>query len=498
MIKDSIVIKLWLATSLLVLLTLGLATVTQVWLLKNTYYRQQVKTILDGTTEVANSVGQDNTPEVITDRLEGLANGLRARVFLVNESGQIIYASSEGTGWPRGMMHGMGGPGYGFGARSMFGQVDMEQILAGKSVITQGHHPMFDMDMITVAVPVRQNKKVVGAVLVSAALQSIDANLRALQGVSVYSLLGGLLLATGLSWLLSRSISRPLLKMNKVARAMAQGDYTNRIDMTRHDEIGMLAQSLNTLSKELNDKINLLRQIDETRRDFVASVSHELRTPLTIIQGYTEALLDEVVETPEKKEEYLHSILEETLRLRRLVNDLLDLRQIETGQVKLNKQAVDLADLFSAVLQKMEGLFREKQVDLKLALPEKPVVAEVDPDRIGQVLINLVDNALRATPGGGRILVKLMVSDNEITVKVTDSGPGIPKEEQKLIWHKFYKIDKSRSRSGGGTGLGLAIVKQLVEIHGGRITLDSQPGQGTTFSFTLPMQPGAAPKYHQE
>lgn len=487
MMQGSIVKKLWLATALLVLLTLGIATLTQLWLLQNTYYRQQVERLLEGAGEAADALAAAKASEEVYSQLESLANSLQATVFLLNTEGQIIH-STRGGGWFRGMMHGMGmGPqGFGRGMMEQFAQVDMDEILAGRQVIYRGHHPMFKTEVITAAVPIQKNNTVIGAVAVNTPLQPIDANLRALQGVSLYSLLFGLLLAALFSWLLSRSLSRPLLQMQDVAKSMARGDYSKRIPVSGKDEIGLLADSLNTLSRELEEKIDLLRQVDENRRDFVASVSHELRTPLTIIQGNAEALLDRVIEDPAKQGEYLNNILEETLRLRRLANELLDLRKIETGQVNLHKEWVEAAGIFTSVVQRMQGLAGEKQIQLRLETPEQEVMIKADPDRLGQVLMNLIENALRFSPGGGEVVVRLTEGSGELIAEVRDNGPGIPESEQKFIWDKFYKVDKSRSRSTGGTGLGLAIVKQLVELHGGTVTLFSKPGQGTTFRFTIP------------
>ncbi|SHE41156.1 HAMP domain-containing protein [Desulforamulus putei DSM 12395] len=485
--QGGIVKKLWTATALLVLLTLGIATLTQLWLLQKTYYRQQVDRLLEGARGAADAIATDNGTEAVYLQLEGLAGSLQATVFLLNTEGQIIHSTS-GSGWGRGMMHGMGmGPrGFGHGMREQFAQVDMDEILAGRPVIYRGHHPMFNTEVITVAAPIEKDGSVMGAVVVNTPLQPIDANLRALQGVSIYSLLFGLLLAALFSWFLSRSLSKPLLQMQEVAKSMAQGDYSKRVRISRDDEIGWLAESLNTLSRELEEKISLLRRVDETRRDFVARVSHELRTPLTIIQGNAEALLDRVVEDPAKQREYLNNILEETLRLRRLANELLDLRKIETGEVDLYKERVDAVSLFTGVVQRMQGLAAEREIHLRLETPQQAVIVEADTDRLGQILINLIENALRFSPAGGEVLVKLMEGKNEIIAEVRDNGPGIPEDEQKFIWDKFYKVDKSRSRSVSGTGLGLAIVKHLVELHGGAVTLFSKPGQGTTFRFTIP------------
>ncbi|CCO09367.1 sensor histidine kinase [Desulforamulus hydrothermalis] len=489
-----IVKKLWLATTLLVILTMGLTTLSQLWLLEKTYYRQQSDRLLTEARAAAADLAEENNSQTVFQQLQGLANSLQATVFLTDREGTIVLTAR--SGWGHGMMHGMGlGMGMGMGHQWLSGnvsqsqtKVDMSQILAGAEIIYRGHHPMFNTEILTAAVPVKKAASVVGALVVNTPLQPIDNNLRALQGTSLYSLLGGLLLAALVSWLLSRYLSGPLLQMQEVAKSMAQGDYSRRVDVTRNDEIGWLAESLNSLACQLAEKISLLRRIDQTRRDFVAGVSHELRTPLTIIQGNAEALLDGVVKDPAKQRQYLNNILEETLRLRRLTSELLDMRKIELGEVILNKQAVDAVSLFNSVVNKMQDLAAARGIVLRFVPPSRPILITADSDRLGQILINLTENALRFSPPGGEVLVTLAEHRQALIAEVKDNGPGIPEEEQPFIWDKFYKVDKSRCRSAGGTGLGLAIVKQLVELHGGTVSLSSKPGRGTTFRFTIPKQ----------
>ncbi|GAB6157532.1 HAMP domain-containing sensor histidine kinase [Desulfotomaculum varum] len=487
---SGIVKKLWLATTLLVILTMGLTTLSQLWLLEKTYYRQQSDRLLTEARAAAAVLAAENNSQAVFEQLQGLANTLQATVFLTDQEGTIVLTAR--SGWGHGMMRGMG-LGMGMGHQWLSGSIsqsqtklDMSQIIDGAELTYRGHHPMFNTEILTVAVPVKKATAVVGALVVNTPLQPIDSNLRALQGVSLYSLLGGLSLAALVSWLLSRYLSGPLLQMQEVAKSMARGDYSRRVDVARNDEIGWLAESLNSLACQLAEKISLLRQVDQTRRDFVASVSHELRTPLTIIQGNAEALLDGVVKDPAKQRQYLNNILEETLRLRRLTGELLDLRKIELGEVVLNKQAVDAVSLFNSVVNKMQDLAAAREIVLHFVPPSRPILVTADSDRLGQILINLIENALRFSLPGGEVLVTLEEHRQVIIAEVKDNGPGIPEEEQPFIWDKFYKVDKSRCRSAGGTGLGLAIVKQLVELHGGTINLISKPGQGTTFRFTIP------------
>lgn len=227
------------------------------------------------------------------------------------------------------------------------------------------------------------------------------------------------------------------------------------------------------------------KRTEQIRKEFVASVSHELRTPLSFIQGYSEALLDDIPQSEEEEKEYLGIIKEESIRLRSLVDDLVDLNQLELGQLQLNKSEIDLSDLIKQVVRKYQSTSASSNV--ALTFTEKGVSQYVSADamRIQQVLINLLDNAFRHTPAGGTIRIILNYEPEWAVIKVADTGVGIPKEEIPLIWERFYKVDKARTRQGG-TGLGLAIVKQIIEGHKGEISVESELNKGTKFIIKLP------------
>jgi len=230
------------------------------------------------------------------------------------------------------------------------------------------------------------------------------------------------------------------------------------------------------------------RKLDKLRDDFVANISHELKTPIAMMQGYSEAILDDVVQDEEEKKALTRIIYDEALRMGKLVNELLDMARIQSGQLKLQIHEVDLVGLCAHVLNKFEKMAAESHVHLLLkqesAIP--PVFA--DADRLEQVLTNLVDNALRHTPDGGSITVRLRKLTDEVLLEVEDTGVGIPTEDLPFVFERFYKTDKARTRGKTGTGLGLAIVKNIVEAHGGMITAKSQVGKGTTFSIVLPLK----------
>ncbi|NPV73096.1 MAG: HAMP domain-containing protein [Pelotomaculum sp.] len=236
--------------------------------------------------------------------------------------------------------------------------------------------------------------------------------------------------------------------------------------------------------------ITELRKLELLRRDFVANVSHELRTPLTSIQGFLEALMDGTIGESQARERYLKVIHQETLRLNRLINELLDLAQIESGKVRWEINPIDVPSLVGRVILKLKPQIERYQITVVPEMPEGLPLMLGNEDRIEQVLTNLLENAVRYSPPGSTVTVRAAGREGKITVEVADRGPGIPPEDLPHIWERFHRVEKSRSRSLGGTGLGLAIVRQIIEAHGGQVDVQSEAGQGSVFSFTLAAAPG--------
>ena len=228
-----------------------------------------------------------------------------------------------------------------------------------------------------------------------------------------------------------------------------------------------------------------LKQLEGARQEFVANVSHELRTPLSLIKGYVETLLEGARNDPEVAVKFLQTIDRNAERLRLLIEDLLSISELESGRVKLNLQQVELRPLVSKVLSELGSRASARQVRLVSSVPE--VSARADAARLEQVLVNLVDNAIKYGRAGGAVTVTAQhAEDQQIEVCVQDDGPGIPPESLDRIFERFYRVDKARSRDQGGTGLGLSIVKHIVQNHGGRVWVRSEVGQGSSFYFTLP------------
>ncbi len=230
------------------------------------------------------------------------------------------------------------------------------------------------------------------------------------------------------------------------------------------------------------------RRLDKLRKDFIANVSHELRTPISMLHGYSEAIVDDVAESPEDKNELAKIIYDESLRMGRLVNELLDLARMEAGHIQLSQESIFIPDFVERVTKKFQGMAEQHGVDMSLTIEEDVAYAKMDPDRIEQVLTNLIDNGIRHTESSGDVTITIEDLEDYVQFSVTDYGAGIEEEDLPFVFERFYKGDKSRKREEGksGTGLGLAIAKNIVEAHKGIISVHSKIYEGTTFMFRIP------------
>lgn len=301
------------------------------------------------------------------------------------------------------------------------------------------------------------------------------------------AILFGTLLATGLAVFISiwiaKSITRPLRKLMRGIKQLARDGEAEPVQIASGDEFQELGEAFNHMSAQL------ARQ-EEIRRSLVADVAHELRTPLTILQGKLESIQEGA---SEPSEQVILELTDEVYRLKRLVQDLQQLSLAEAGKLPLHKKTINVKDFVSKVCGNLHWLAEEKNITLSYEDVPARVEFPIDPDRMTQVLVNLIGNALRHTPAGGRVDVSAEKQDGYLRLHIADTGPGIPEEDLPFIFERFYKRDPSRSRKDGGTGLGLSIAKGFVEAHGGSVTVKSKLGHGTVFTISLPLD-GAGQK----
>lgn len=290
----------------------------------------------------------------------------------------------------------------------------------------------------------------------------------------------GLIAAIGLSFLISRSVARPLQRISEAAQRIASGKYRQRVPVEGPKEVRSVAQSFNYMAGRV-------AATQQAQQDFLANVSHDLRTPLTSIQGFSQAIMEGVAADPDSAQHAAQIIYDEAGRLHRMVESLLDLARIESDRLNMRNHAIGLTDLLQGIEASLAFKAQEKGLTLHAEVPLDLPRIPGDGDRLAQVFTNLIDNAIKHTPSGGSVTLRATASDNGVAIAVQDTGVGIPAEDLPRIFERFYQVDKSReSNRRSGMGLGLAIAKEIIEAHGGSIQVASKVGRGTIFTVWLP------------
>lgn len=481
-------------------------------------------------------------------------------------------------------------------------QDDILLALTGNKVEAVRVDPETGVRYYFLALPIKDLSTVVGVVFLRGSLEHIYLTLKEIKIMLISGWVVVIAIAIVISFLLTRTITRPIREVTSRAAALARGDFSKLIEVHSADEIGELGKMFNFLTKRLQETLkeisteknkveailnymtdgvvafnkegqaihvnpaareilqeaglpsgrgltwvtmsetlfqkgegpvlfpagepetkeihlgqaaeNILqvhfapfkekgerqgmlvvlhdvtreRSLSRLQQEFVANVSHELRTPLTTIKNYIETLLNGAQENPGVRTRFLEVVEKETERMVKLVRDLLVLSRFDYKEVQWVKEKADLGLLLADVLHQIEHACREKDVSLTVTLPDENCLVLLDKDKIRQVLLNLLENAYKFTPAGGEIIIRVFpVDESCVCVAIRDTGAGIPSEEQERVFERFYRVDKTRSRESGGTGLGLPIAKQIIEAHGGSITLKSKPGKGTEMKFCLPV-----------
>lgn len=454
------------------LIVLSVSVVFQSEQVKSFIYNQQAQFFIYEAEEVASYLKSEPSSEIIDERLKMASGFLKATIEIYDKDGNLtkvqksVYEGQEPLTLSKSFL---------------------AKLWLGQNIIFTGKFDNYPIEVFLTAVPVRENGVITGSVVIYHSLYPLQHQIHIMRQISLWSAVLGMVLATILSIVILRTLTKPLLKMEGVADAIANGEFGRQVPVTSKDEIGKLAMSLNKMSLQLEEKIETIERLDKTRQEFVSNVSHELRTPLTIIQSFSEAILDNMVKTDDEKILYLKNILEESERLRRLVDDLLALKGLEASNTVDETEYVLISKLVNITSGNFKNLADKKNIRLVVNSYTKEVIIYGNIDRLKQVLTNLLDNAINHTQPGGKVEISWgKNNDKEAYINVIDNGPGIPPDEIENIWERFYKIDKSRTRGIEGTGLGLAIVKKIVELHGGKVKVESTVGVGSVFTVLLP------------
>lgn len=363
-------------------------------------------------------------------------------------------------------------------ARRYLGREKYRALQAGKTVTFELVPPKLERTYLAVASPVRLpgGDKVFGGLVVATPKADLSKQLNTLLERLALAFLAGIAIAMGLAWYFSRRLTNPLVALSKAADEVARRRYDVDLPAGGSGEVGHLAGRFRDMAAQL-------REASELERNFLMTVSHELKTPLTAIRGHVAALLEGIAEDPSVRAISLEAIAGETVRLERLVGDILDLAKLEANRFTVRREEIDMERLVDRAYSAFDQEARRREIDYDRRVGAGATIVS-DGDRVLQIITNLLSNAFRWTPDGGRIELALGAENGSVSVAVADTGPGINAAERERIFRPFWTGD------GRGTGLGLAIARELALALGGRIELDSTPGKGSRFELLLPHQPG--------
>lgn len=480
---NSIMVKLWTGIVLMTVTILFLSMVFQTRFLYTFNFDQKIKTVGKSGDDIARALGRNeynfNVPYV------NAIKHVNDTVIVTDKNARIIYITGSAEykqGW-------------------VFGLKFINDILEGNK-IQERNKMLKGLDSLLVGVPIKktlsslndikqknlfeynvsdsEKPEIIGAVYIITPLEPLETTIRAIQVQFSYILIVAIIVSSLLALFLSHSFSDPLIKINDAAKEIALGNYNTRIQLKSSEETKVLGETINNLAKQLT-------RVEQMRREFIANVSHELRTPLSYLKGYAEILIDGLAETESDKEKYLNIILEESDRLRKMVDEILHLSQIEAGSIQLKLTPFSVEALVKRTIDKILPLAAKRDISIKFnKIDDDLLLCVADEGRIKQILINLLNNAVKHSFDHGNILISSYRLNDKIYICVRDFGEGISEEDLPFIWDRFYTAGKSKYKGLESSGLGLSIIKSIINAHGCDITVNSVKGEGTEFCFWLP------------
>ncbi len=433
---------------------------------EQTLMKEKANTLYSEATLIANTYASglyssNASLETVKLQLDALSVYLRSEIRVINPSGRIVLDSNLPLNVEEATYINGFDP----------------TVISGTFYIVDNFFNNFDHDVLTVISPITSDYIIKGYVTIHASVSDINSTVNNILNICYITLAILFLLSFIILIFFTQLVYVPLSRITFAAEQYAQGNYHYEISLDSNDEMGYLAASLNYMAGTIAGQ-------EDDQKKFVANVSHDFRSPLTSIRGFLEAMIDGTIPL-EMHEKYLNTVLNETDRLTKLTNSLLTLNNLNTSGMILDLSNFDINQVIRDTAASFEGSCRSKDIDILLSLTGEEMIVRADCERIKQVLYNLIDNAIKFSHHDSAIKIETTLRKNKLFISVKDTGIGIPKDDIKLIFNRFYKSDSSRGKDKRGTGLGLSIVKEIINAHSENINVISTEGEGTEFIFSL-------------
>lgn len=469
-IKKGIFFRIFSINLIIIMVSVVVLFLMQSILISQYIYKEKIADLKDNARRITGLIQSGAASDNLTDFLYGFSHSTKTNILIVSTNGDILLASANDSVFNRNSLR--------------IDEKFCKDVMSNKETIIKGTlGNVYKSEMFTLQVPIAdiRSRTILGAIFISAPIPEITRTQMQIYKIMGVSLLLVILISFALSFALSRRISTPIKNIGIAAKQFANGDFTSRVVNNKKAEN---ITEISELTTTFNNMAYSLEKSDDIRNNFLSDVAHELRTPMTTIAGFVDGILDDTI-PPDRHRDYLAIVHDEIARLSSLVNSFLSLTRLQAGNQALELSDFDINETVRRTLVGFEKNINEKEIDISVTFCEEPCMVHADMNLIRQVLGNLIENAIKFTNEKGLISISIINHRSDVEISVYNTGCGISEEDQKLIFERFYKADKSRSLNRHGTGIGLYIVKDILSRHNKSISVLSKEGEFAKFTFAL-------------